>query len=148
MIRYVVLLAAAVLIISCSKDDKPLQQQQTDKRQNEEIENPADTNLSPEEKFSGAVMLDFLDDSEDDDLGSFLETEVYKMGASYNGAAVVEVTPSTWLVSLEKDGVLKNYLIQKYIDFKTSEYYFSMKETTLTITDIISRRRSNTSAGE
>jgi hypothetical protein len=70
------------------------------------------------------------------------------MGASYNGASVVEITPSTWLVSLEKDGNIKNYLLQRYVDFKTNDYYFSMKETTLSLTDVISRSKPKTSAGE
>ncbi|MFI5212308.1 MAG: hypothetical protein ACHQIH_05450 [Ignavibacteria bacterium] len=151
MIKYAILLILSVLVVSCSKDDKPQQQttqQQTDKKQNEDTENPADTNLTPEEKFSSAVMIDFLNDSDDDDLASFLETEIYKMGAHYTGAAVVELTPSTWILSLEKDGAVKNFLIQKFIDFKTNEYYFSMKETTLTLTDVISRNKTKTSAGE
>lgn len=149
MLKYFILLLLSALVISCSKDEKPVQNQQTsDKKQNEETENPADTNLTPEEKFSSAILVDFLSDSEDEDLASFLETEIYKMGPSYTGTAVVEITPSTWLLSFEKDGTIKNFLIQKYIDFKTNDYYFSMKETTLTITDIISRSRNKTSAGE
>ncbi len=157
LLRYILLLVISALVtsamvISCSKDDKSTQQQTSDKKQNEENENPADTNLTAEEKFSSSVLVDFLNDSDDEDLAFFLETQIYKMGANYSGAAVVEVTPSTWLLSLEKDGTLKNYLIQKYIDFKTNENYFRMKETTLTLTDIISKGRNNTpnntSAGE
>jgi len=149
MLKYLILLLFSALVISCSKDDKPVQNQQTsDKKQNEETENPADTNLTPEEKFSSAILVDFLNDSEDEDLASFLEAEIYKMGANYTGTAVVEITPSTWLAVMEKDGEAKNFLIQKYIDFKTNDYYFSMKETTLSITEIISRSSKKTSAGE
>ncbi len=138
----------SVIFISCSKDDKPVTQQNQQKVQNEDNDSPADTNLTPEEKFSSSILIDFLGDSDDEDLGEFLETEIFKMGASYNGASVVEITPSTWLVSLEKDGNIKNYLLQRYVDFKTNDYYFSMKETTLTLTDIISRSKPKTSAGE
>jgi Flp pilus assembly protein TadD len=149
MLKYFLLLLLSALVISCSKDDKSVQNQQTsDKKQNEETENLADTNLTPEEKFSSAILVDFLNDSEDEDLASFLETELYKMGANYTGTAVVEITPSSWLAVMEKDGAAKNFLIQKYIDFKTNDYYFSMKETTLTLTDIISKSRNRTSAGE
>lgn len=148
MVKYFFALLLILIFVSCSKEDKTQNQPTTDKKQNEEVENPADTNLTPEEKFSSSIMIDFLNDADDDDLAAFLESEIYKMGGSYTGAAVVEVTPSTWLVSLEKDGATKNYLLQKYVDFKSNEYYFSFKETGLTITDVISKSKNKTSAGE
>ena len=108
--KYIILLLTFVSLIACSKEEKPETQQQ--KNSQEENDSPADTNLSPEEKFSAAILIDFLGDSEDEDLASFLETEIYKMGAGFNGASVIEVTPSTWLVQLEKDGQVKNFLLQ------------------------------------
>lgn len=147
--KYIILLFTLTFLVSCSKEDKPVTQQQDQQKVNsDETENPADTNLTPEEKFSASILVDFLDDSDDDDLGEFLETEVYKIGAAYNGTSVVEITPSTWLVSFEKDSTLKNYLLQKFVDLKTNEYYFSFKETNLTVTDVISRTKTKTSAGE
>jgi hypothetical protein len=147
--KYIIILFALSFLVSCSKDDKPVTQQQNQQKINsDEIENPADTNLTPEEKFSASILVDFLGDSDDEDLGAFLETEVYRIGSAYNGTSVVEITPSTWLVSFEKDGNLKNYLLQKFVDTKTNEYYFSFKETNLTITDVVSRTKPKTSAGE
>ncbi len=142
------LILVSAVFISCSKEEKPVTQQNQQKVQNEYNDSPADTNLTPEEKFSSSILIDFLGDTEDEDLAEFLETEIFKLGASYNGASVVEITPSTWLVSLEKDGNIKNHLLQRYVDFKTNDYYFSMKETTLTLTDVISRTKPKTSAGE
>lgn len=147
--KYLIILFTAAFLISCSKDDKPQTQQQNQQRVNQDDnDNPADTNLTPEEKFSASILVDFLNDSDDEDLASFLEGEVYKIGANYNGASVVEVTPSTWLVTFEKSGVLKNYMLQKYVDFRSNEYYFTFKETNLTITDVISRTRQKAPAGE
>lgn len=147
--KYLIILFTAAFLISCSKDDKPQTQQQNQQRINQDDnDNPADTNLTPEEKFSASILVDFLNDSDDEDLASFLEGEVYKIGANYNGASVVEVTPSTWLVTFEKSGVLKNYMLQKYVDFRSNEYYFTFKETNLTITDVISRTRQKAPAGE
>ncbi len=144
--KYIILLFAFTFIVSCSKDEKPETQQQ--KVTQDEGDEQVELNLSQEEKFSSAILVDFLGDSEDEDLASFLETEVFKQGANFNGASVVEVTPSTWLVSLEKDGTVKNHILQKYVDFKTNEYYFTFKETTLNLNDVISRTKPKTPATE
>lgn len=146
--RYLLFSFILVFFVSCSKEDKSTEQNNTAGNQIEDSDNPADTNLTPEEKFSTSILLDFLNDSEDEDLAEYLETQIYKMGSDYTGASVIEVTPSTWLVMLEKGGTTKNYLLQKFVDFKSNEYYFSMKETLLTVTDVISRRKVKTSAGE
>lgn len=130
-----------LIFISCQKDDKT-------PRTEDEDETPADTNLTPPEKFSYSVLMDFLDDSDDEQLASYLENEIYKMGANYKGASIVEITPAVWFLTMEKDSTSKNYLLQKFIDFKTNSYYFTLKETSLTITDIISRKRNNSPAGE
>jgi len=146
--RFIILASFLIIFSSCSKDDKTTQTN-APKNQIEDIDDdPADTNLTPEEKFSTAILIDFLDDSSDEDLAEYLEKEIYKMNTNYRGASVIEVTPSTWIVMLEKDGAEKNYLLQKYVDFTTNENYFKIKETTLTVTDIIAKGRGKTSAGE
>ena len=138
--RYILFSILFVLFISCSKEEKQTsKQEKAPKNQVEDTdENPSDTNMTLEEKFSTSIMLDFLD-SDDGALGDFLESEIFKMGANYTGASVVELNPSTWLVILEKDGTEKNYLLQKFVDFNTNEYYFRLKETPLNVTDVISR---------
>ena len=149
--RYILFSILFVLFISCSKEEKQTsKQEKAPKNQVEDTDdNPSDTNMTLEEKFSTSIMLDFLD-SDDGALGDFLESEIFKMGANYTGASVVELNPSTWLVILEKDGTEKNYLLQKFVDFNTNEYYFRLKETPLTVTDVIFRGKvkSLTVAGE
>jgi hypothetical protein len=137
--KYFLMIILAIGLISCSKDDKPSGEVQDQTMQNEDGDTGIDPNLSSEEKFSTAILLDFLGDPEDEDLADFLESQVFSMGANYNGAAVVEVTPSTWIVVLEKDGVVKNHILQRYVDLKTNEYYFTFKETTISIPDVVSK---------
>jgi hypothetical protein len=136
--------------ISCSKkEEKPVvtdNKQQSEQNQNTQAPvddtAPADTNLTPEEKFSSSVMADFLDGSEDEDLAGFLEDEVFKYSNNYTGAAIIGLSSSTWLLALEKDNTTRNYIIQKYVDFKTNDYYFRMNETNLKITDAILQNNS------
>jgi hypothetical protein len=116
--------------------------------QQEDPDETLDTNLTPEEKFSSAVLVDFLNDSDDDELADYLETEIYKLNVNYNGASVIELAPSLWLVMLEKDNTTKNYLLQKFVDFQSNENYFRMKETTLTASDVFSRSRVNIPAAK
>lgn len=146
--RIILVLVLAIIISGCSKDNK--QTTTNDKPQIEQIQKtdtpvddstPIDTNLTPEEKFSSSVLVDFLDEAEDEDLEGFLEDEVFKFSTNYTGAAVIGLSPSTWLLSLEKDNSTKNYLIQKYVDFKTNDYYFRMNETTLKISDAVSQKQ-------
>jgi len=143
--KYITIILLFILFISCSKEDKPVTEKKT-KTENpptmekgDTIENPEDTNMTPEERFSTSIMSDFLNDSEDEDLQGFLEDEVFKYSDTYTGAALVEMTPSTWLLSLEKNNSSKNYIIQKYVDFHTNDYYFRMNETNLKITDLVAK---------
>lgn len=152
--RYFLFIIIAACFISCSKkEDKPVtdNKTQTEQKQDSQLtndNNPADTNLTPEEKFSTSIMTDFLDSPEDEDLQDYLEEEVFKYSGNYTGAAVIELSPSTWLLSLEKNDAVKNYIIQRYVDFKSNDYYFRMKETSLNVSDVFSRSKSKTGAGE
>lgn len=145
----ILFLLITVFFVSCSKDNKPTvtgdEKKQTNQNQSLttpiDENNPADTNLTTEEKFSTSVMVDFLDSAEDEDLEGFLEDEVFKFSQSYTGAAVISLSPSTWLLALEKDNSTKNYIIQKFVDFKTNEYYFRMNETGLKLTDAILQKQ-------
>jgi len=143
--KYILLAFILIFLASCSKEEKQTtQQEKAPKNQVEDVDvNTSDADMTPEEKFSASIMVDFLD-SDDESLGEYIESEIYKMGVNFTGASVVELNPSTWLVMLEKDGAVKNYLLQKYVDFKTNDYYFRMKETTLTVTDVISREKIKT----
>jgi hypothetical protein len=143
--KYILFAFIIIFFASCSKEEKQTtQKEKTPKNQVEDVEeNPSDTEMTPEEKFSTSIMLDFLD-SDDEYLSDYLESEIYKMGVNYTGASVVELNPSTWLVMLEKDGAVKNYLLQKYVDFNTNDYYFKLKETPLTVTDVITRKEAKT----
>jgi len=125
--------ANLVLFTSCSKEEKPV----TNQKEQEEPENSQDTILSPEEKFSSSILIDFLDDYDDDDLAAYLEDELFKKAQDYRGASVLQVSNNLWFVTLESRNQSKNFLLQKFVDFQTNDYYFVLNETSLKISDII-----------
>ena len=69
--KYLLIFLILAGFVSCSKDEKPLQQN-TQKNQQEEGDTPADTNLTPKKNFSASIMIDFLVDNDDADLAGFL----------------------------------------------------------------------------
>ena len=108
MIKYIATLTAVIFLFSCSKEEKQTKEQSKNPvQQNTEQENPADTNLTPEEKFSSSIMVDFLNDSDDEGFGDYLETEIFKMGANYDGAAVIELLQARGYYLLRKIMLLK-----------------------------------------
>jgi hypothetical protein len=130
------ILIFSLIFLSCSKDKDKVTEKTQQKVQEDEDFNPADTNLTVEEKFSTSILGDFLSNSEDDDLAAYLEDQLFKYNEKFRGASLTQLTESLWLVSLENQGTIKNFLLQKFVDFKTNDYYFNLKETTLTINDV------------
>ena len=126
------------MFVSCSKEDKQ-QNPKTSKDIKQETESTDDTILSPEEKFSTSITEDFLDAPEDEDLQAYLEDELFsKYSKDFRGASVMQLTNTIWYVSLETNNTTKNFLLQKFVDFNSNDYYFVLKETTLTNADVIS----------
>lgn len=130
------ILIFSIIFLSCSKDKENITEKTQQKVQEDEDFNPADTNLTVEEKFSSSILNDFLSNSEDDDLAAYLEDELFKYNDKFRGASLTQLTESLWFVSLENQGTTKNYLLQKFVDFRTNDYYFNLKETSLAINDV------------
>jgi hypothetical protein len=134
-----VLIISFITFLSCSKEEK----QQSDKtvkketKQEEQEQNPSDTLMSPEEKFSSSIVVDFLDSPEDEDLTDYLEEELFKYSQTYRGASVMQLSTTIWFVTLENKTSTQNFLLQKFVDFNSNDYYFVLKETNLNISDVI-----------
>jgi hypothetical protein len=131
-----IILLFSVIFVSCSKDKDKVTDKKEQKVQEDEEFNPADTNLTVEEKFSASILNDFVSSSEDDDLAAYLEDELFKYNDKFRGASLTQLTESLWLVTLENQGTVKNFLLQKFVDFKSNDYYFNLKETNLTVNDV------------
>lgn len=126
--------------VSCSKEEKSPQGVKNNKQQQvkpEDVDN-SDTAMTPEEKFSSSITLDFLDTPEDEDLTDYLETQLFKYSQNYRGASVMQLSNTIWFVSLENNNSTKNFLLQKFVDFNSNDYYFVLKETNLTTAEVIS----------
>lgn len=134
LFNIIIIILFSLVLLSCSKDKVADKKEQ--KVQEDEELNPADTNLTVEEKFSASILNDFVSSSEDEDLAAFLEDELFKYNDKFRGASLTQLTESLWLVTLENQGATKNFLLQKFVDFKTNDYYFNLKETSLTANDV------------
>ncbi len=133
------LIALSVLFFfSCSKEEKqPNNKIPKQETKQDETENPSDTLMTPEEKFSSSIMIDFLDQPDDEDLEDYLQDELFKYSKDYRGASVLQLTNATWFVTLQNSGSAKNFILQKFVDFNSNDYYFILKETSLGITDVV-----------
>ena len=128
------------LFISCSKKEEPQGVKNNNKKESVSQENSqdnSDTAMTPEEKFSSSITLDFLDTPEDEDLTDYLENQLFKYSQSYRGASIMQLTNTIWFVTLENKNLTKNFLLQKFVDFNSNDYYFVLKETNLTTADVI-----------
>ena len=127
-----------ISFVSCSKEEKP-QGVKSNKQQQvkQDDTDESDTAMTPEEKFSSSITLDFLDAPEDEDLTDYLENQLFKYSQNFRGASIMELSNTIWFVTLENNSVTKNFLLQKFVDFNSNDYYFVLKETNLTSADVI-----------
>ena len=122
MIKYFGLLLLTILIISCG-DDKKSDTETADKDESDTI------SLSPEELFSSTLLEDILQSSEDDDLKSYLEEEIYSIVSNSTKVTIDRVSASLYLLSYDENGVQKNFIIQKFYNPSNLEMYFEINET-------------------
>ena len=122
MIKYFGLLLLTILIISCG-DDKKSDTETADKDESDTI------SLSPEELFSSTLLEDILQSSEDDDLKSYLEEEIYPIVSNSTKVTIDRVSASLYLLSYDENGVQKNFILQKFYNPSSLEMYFEINET-------------------
>jgi hypothetical protein len=132
MNKYLLLFFVLILsvFISCSKDE-------SEDDNESDTEESDTTNLTPAEKFSTSLMADFLNEEEDDALELYLEEVFYpQYNGKYKGASITKLGNSVWLITTDEPDE-KNFTLQKFVNMKTDDYYFKLKETKMTIEDIL-----------
>lgn len=121
MIKYFGLLLLTILIISCGDNTKN-DTETTEKDDSDTI------SLSPEELFSSTLLEDILQSSEDDDLKSYLEEEIYPIVANSTKVTIDRISASLYLLSYDENGVQKNFVIQKFYNPSSLEMHFEINE--------------------
>ena len=95
----------------------------------QQINDESDTiSLSPEELFSSTLLEDILQSSEDDDLKSYLEEEIYPIVSNSTKVTIDRVSASLYLLSYDENGVQKNFVIQKFYNPSNLEMHFEINE--------------------
>ncbi len=123
MLRYLFLIALALLFFSCGKgkNNNAIQNQEL----NEITQSEEDTvSLSPQEIFGLIMVQDILLDEKETDLQLYLEETVYPLVSKSTKITIDRISSSVYLLKYFDDSAEKNIYIQKYYNPQTDEIVF------------------------
>jgi hypothetical protein len=92
-------------------------------------ENEGDTNLTPQEVFSGTLVEDIIGDENDDDLRIYLEEQIYPIVNKSAKVTIDRISSSLYLLTYDENGSKKNIIIQKFYNPVTDEMVFEKNDT-------------------
>ncbi len=114
---FIYLFAFVFLICSCRSDNNA-----GNDKESEESEQ-TDAQLTPEETLSTSLVQGILG-IEDEDLESFIESELYSEIKSGSKVAIDRLSSSVFMIEFEKSGSRKAYIVRKYYDPSKEEFLF------------------------
>lgn len=113
---------------SCNKDD-PTKQPANNNTKTEITEDEPDTNITPQEIFSSALVQNIMGVEEDEDLEVYLEEQIYPIVSKSNKVTLDRISSSEYLLTYDDAGIRKNFILQKFYDPVKDEFVFEKKET-------------------
>ena len=115
MYKYLyILLISIVMFSACSEKDKTAE--------NEDDQDT--TQLTKGVLFSAVMLNDFLQLEDDEDLGLFLENEIYPLVAGSPRVSMDRLSGSEYLVTYDSAGQNKNLIIQRFYNPKGEHTFF------------------------
>lgn len=130
MYKLIPIFFIALILTSCSKDEKPKSDNKQNSSTTTQVANDdADTNMSKEEIFSSTLVQDIAGD-ENEDLEMYLEEVIYPMVSKSNKVTLEKISGSVYLLSYDDNGTMKNLLLQEYYSPAKDEMVFDKSETT------------------
>ena len=131
MLRLIPILLLALILTSCSKEDKPKTDTgNTNTTQNQPNSNDVSgENMTKEEIFSSTLVQDIAGD-ENEELEIYLEEVIYPMVSKSNKVSLEKISGSLYLLTYDDNGTMKNLMIQEYYSPVKDEMVFDKSETT------------------
>ncbi len=119
----------SLFLLSCNKENPSDHKTENSRTETESDDNDSDATLSDEEAFSSALVLGIMSEDEDPELQDYLEEQIYPIVSKSNKVTLDRISSSVYLLSYEENGVMKNYIIQKFYDPAADEMVFEKRET-------------------
>jgi hypothetical protein len=127
MKQLLILLFCVMMLASCSKD-----KENTNTSNIESLSDDLDTaELEKDEMFGAVLTNDFLG-MEDEDLETYLITQIYPLVSASKKVTIDRASASDFVVTYDEAGYTKRMLIKKYYNPLTEEVFFERSEYTKT----------------
>lgn len=131
MLKLIPILLLALILTSCSKEDKPKTDSNSNTNTTQNSPNANDLsgeNMTKEEIFSSTLVQDIAGD-ENEDLEIYLEEVIYPMVSKSNKVSLEKISGSLYLLTYDDNGTMKNLMIQEYYSPSKDEMVFDKIET-------------------
>ncbi len=113
-LKFLLVLIFAITLAACSDKDKA-----------DEDANDGDTSQMVRGVLFSSIMLnDFLQLEDDEDLGMYLETEIYPQLAGSTRVTMDRLTGSVYSLEFDSAGTMRSYIIERFYDPKSEKTFF------------------------
>ena len=131
MFKTILMVLISVVLFSCNKENSSRQRNEPPKTENQEEDNDSDSAMTSEESFSSALVEDIMGENDDVDLQYYLEEQIYPLISKSDKVTIDRISSSLYLLSYNENGVMKNFLLQKFYNPVKDEIVFEKSETQL-----------------
>lgn len=131
MLKSIYIVFIALILFSCNKENSTRQRTESPRTDTQNEESDSDTAMTAEESFSGALVEDIMGENEDVDLQYYLEEQIYPLITKSDKVTIDRISSSLYLLSYNENGVVKNFLLQKFYNPVKDEIVFEKSETQL-----------------
>ncbi len=131
MLKSIYIVFIALILFSCNKENSTRQRTESPRTDTQNEESDSDTAMTAEESFSGALVEDIMGENEDVDLQYYLEEQIYPLITKSDKVTIDRISSSLYLLSYNENGVMKNFLLQKFYNPVKDEIVFEKSETQL-----------------
>ena len=113
---------------SCKNETSTKPKVEVKNTESDSNDDESDSTLTPEEAFSSALVQDIIGENEDVDLQIYLEEQIYPTASKSAKVTLDRVSGSLYLLSFDENGIMKNYILQKFYNPVKDEFIFEKTE--------------------